>query len=281
MGGHTATRTKRQAVQLSKAGVARQGEDEQNPTIELGNKKIPVSRTGEAVENRFYEIKDGTAFHDAIHTAKFDGLQDDIDKGTYGTKQSKWYGQFVHTYGPEDYQKMKSLIVLDDGSGGLAVKDNKDVVSVFRNPTMGKRGVIDTLMPEAIAAGGDHLDCFNGYLPGTYAKFGFVPVARVKFSRGDAPEHWNYERDGEPDIIFMAHDGRSVEQIRKDTEDFQKLTPEERKHISSEQGKKIQQQIESLPYIAYDDASRYQTGDLMPESLRAIRAANTAKGSQI
>lgn len=62
----------------------------------------------------------------------------------------------------------------------------------------------------ALAAGGDRLDCFDGFLSVLYPMFGFIPVARVKFDPKFAPEKWQDEF-GTPDIVFFKHCGHSPE----------------------------------------------------------------------
>jgi hypothetical protein len=122
-------------------------------------------------------------------------------------KANNAYGAFVHAYSKEEYNSMK-LFLLNNGSkkgvAGIAVKENGDVVSVFKHPDCKiDRVATKLLLPKAIENGGNRLDCFNGMLPGIYAQIGFAPVAKVRFSESEAPSDWNYERDGKPDIIFM------------------------------------------------------------------------------
>lgn len=54
------------------------------------------------------------------------------------------------------------------------------------------------------ALGGTWLECFDGKLRETYAKQGFMTVARSPFNREYAPETWNYNTEGEPDYLVMA-----------------------------------------------------------------------------
>ena len=56
---------------------------------------------------------------------------------------------------------------------------------------------------KAISEGGIKLDCFDGFLPKLYAKFGFEPVAKVKFDPNFQPAGWKDEF-GTPDIC--VHD---------------------------------------------------------------------------
>lgn len=137
------------------------------------------------------------AFHEAIVAAK----------------EGNSHGAFVHAYTKDEYTE-QTLFLSDGGEAGFAVKKDGDIVSVFHNPKIGtKKGVAGHMLKIAIQHGGKKLDCFDGFLPKLYSKYGFVPVARLKFNREYAPEGWNYERDGEPDVIFFAHNGDSIEKI--------------------------------------------------------------------
>lgn len=67
---------------------------------------------------------------------------------------------------------------------------------------------IDNFLLDALKAlGGTCLECFDGKLRETYAKQGFVTVARSPFNREYAPETWNYDVEGEPDYLVMALPG--------------------------------------------------------------------------
>jgi hypothetical protein len=146
-----------------------------------------------------HSIKNPQAFFRAINIAK----------------SNNEHGAFVHTYDESEYEKMK-LFLVNAGAAGMAVKEG-DIVSVFKNPDMARKDLIErinnVLLVEALKNGGERLDCFDGFLPELYARFGFTPVARLGFNDDFAPEHWNFDRDGRPNIIFMAHSGDSLEEV--------------------------------------------------------------------
>ncbi len=185
---------------------------------EESTKEIKV--VTEKKEVKIIEIDDSTRFHAAIVAAKNCLLEEEQKDKTFLTKDSKHFGAFVHAYPVKEYALPKKFVTEDD-SAGMIVKKNGDIASVFKHPTNCKiRGVLTDLIPRAIKAGGNHLDCFNGSLPGMYSACGFIPVAKVKFDPQYAPEHWNKERDGEPDIIFMVYDEKvagahSIEEVGK------------------------------------------------------------------
>jgi hypothetical protein len=82
-----------------------------------------------------------------------------------------------------------SVFLTADANTGYAIKASGELVGVFS--TIKGRG--DAIVSDAILNGANALDCFDGYLPGFYARFGFVETARVA--------NWT---PGEPDVVFMA-----------------------------------------------------------------------------
>lgn len=57
-----------------------------------------------------------------------------------------------------------------------------------------------------------------------------------------APDDWNYERDGRPDIIFWIHNGESAEQIAKTL------------------GTREMPDLSHLPLMDYEEAAKYRDG---------------------
>lgn len=150
-----------------------------------------------------YDEVDAPTFYRAITTAKNYRKEEELRSGIIQTINSKWYGACVHVYPAEEYQGMRRIL-FDSERAGFALKD-RDVVSVFRHPECTIRPALDVIIPIAIELGGNRLDCFDRGLPSLYAKSGFLPVARVKFNVEYAPQDWNYERDKQPDIIYMVY----------------------------------------------------------------------------
>lgn len=160
-------------------------------------------------------------------------------------KESNEHGAFVDLKGIENYAHYNNF-VLDDGLGNVTVTDDGDIVSVVKNSNSKIKGASKQLLLTALANGGTKLDCYNGFLTDTYIGAGFEPVARVKFNRNYAPENWNYERDGEPDIIVFKHNGDSVEEVIDNYKNYDYT-------------------IENLPYMEYDEAIAYRD-NLIKES---------------
>lgn len=76
-----------------------------------------------------------------------------------------------------------------DGRSGFAVTEHGELCGVFSTV----RGRGDTLVKDAIFFGATHLDCFDGYLPGLYARHGFRETKRVP--------NWTA---GQPDVVWMS-----------------------------------------------------------------------------
>jgi len=168
----------------------------------LIEKEDIVSSENRGPNLNVHHINDSEVFNRAISAAK-----EDND-----------HGAFVHTYTPQEYKDMK-LFVVNAGAAGIAVKKDGDIVSVFKNPDMAQKDDIEKINKEllltAIDNGGKKLDCFDGFLPELYSKFGFEPGCRIKFNDEFAPESWDFKRDCRPDILFMIHNGDTVAEIKR------------------------------------------------------------------
>lgn len=132
-------------------------------------------------------------------------------KAIESAKRTNAHGAFVTKHSIDEYKDMKLYITLD-GCAGIAITSDKNIVSIFNGGE--KRGVLKTLLPLAINQGGRKLDNFNSKkLSAMYELYGFNPVSKTKFNCEFAPDDWNYERDGEPDIVFWIHNGDSAEDV--------------------------------------------------------------------
>lgn len=122
------------------------------------------------------------------------------------------YGTFVEQHTIEDYAKMPCLFLTLDGKAGIAVTADHNIVSIFNGGT--QKGVMKTLIPAAIEAGGIKLDNYDSdKLSSMYELYGFDPVSKCEFNEMFASDDWNYERDGKPDIVFWVHNGDSAENV--------------------------------------------------------------------
>ena len=105
----------------------------------------------------------------------------------------------------------------EDGLAGVAVEADGNIVGVFKNPSLRVYGAVNDLLLTAIAQGGTHLDCYvtggKHDLASKYTQMGFVPVAWLAFNREYAPDGWNYEAWGEPDVVMWVHSGETALEV--------------------------------------------------------------------
>ncbi len=109
---------------------------------------------------------------------------------------------FVTAYSVDEYEEKGAVAFLSEThKSGYVLTDENDLISVFSLPGAreGKAAIQD-----AVSRGALTLDCFEGYLPEFYEKFGFVEIDRLTWDDHYAPETWDYDRFGRPDIIFMT-----------------------------------------------------------------------------
>lgn len=122
------------------------------------------------------------------------------------------YGSFVTQRSIEEYKNMPFLFLTIDNSAGIAITSDNNIVSIFNGGE--RKGVLKTLLPIALEHGGDKLDNYdNGKLSSLYELYGFNPVSQVPFDKKFAPNDWNYDRDGEPNIVFWVHNGDKPEDV--------------------------------------------------------------------
>ena len=137
----------------------------------------------------------------SVKAKVFHNVVQDQDLGSFVAARNslpEWQRAFVTQYDSDDYKRMKTHM-LADGSAGYAVNDG-ELVSVFSKPGA-HRGA--DVLESAIKEGADHLDCFDGFLPQYYKRYEFKEYKRIPWDDNYAPEGWDFERFGKPDIVFM------------------------------------------------------------------------------
>lgn len=141
-------------------------------------------------------------------------------------------GAAVYVYPLEDYAKMQ-LFLTDNGKGGVAVKPDGDIVSVFNTPGSGNKGMVSSALQLAVQHGGNKLDCFDTVLPHLYGACGFKAVSRMHWNDDYAPEGWSKDQfknynGGKPDVVFMVYDpshGKAYQSSDGEvTDDYDKAT---------------------------------------------------------
>ena len=161
-------------------------------------------------------------------------------------KNSNPNGVMVDSHTAQELRESgaKTFLSKDNMAGGAVMPDG-NITAVFKNAnSASKRAGVDITIT-AIANGGNKLDCYGNNLLKLYSRLGFEPVAKVKFNTKYAPDGWNYEKFGMPDIYVMKHNGKSVSDVVDDYVNgtFRNFSKEE---------------IDALPYMEYDAALKYR-----------------------
>jgi hypothetical protein len=130
---------------------------------------------------------------------------------------------------PEQYWSVNSVseeaakegTVITDEDGGVVVSKEGDIKGLFKRTSSKAKGVAQKLLQKAIDAGGKKLDNFDTYLTPIYKKAGFRVVSRIPFNEEYAPDGWNKEKHGTPDVVAMVYDPNNELNIEERTfEDY-------------------------------------------------------------
>jgi len=112
---------------------------------------------------------------------------------------------FLTPYTKEEFEETKTQTFQVPGYEiGFALKPQPngelDIVSVHNNTDI--KGVGEALIDSAIRLGGTTLDHFDGFLSDFYSKKGFKEYERYKWNDEYAPENWDREQYGTPDVVL-------------------------------------------------------------------------------
>lgn len=110
----------------------------------------------------------------------------------------------------DDYKGQK-VFTTDEGRVGFAVSADGELNSVFKHPDSKLKSVIQEIVPISVAAGATKLTAFDGYLVEQYSKAGFTETSRVPFDPEQAPENWDTESMGTPDVVSMEYTGNATD----------------------------------------------------------------------
>lgn len=109
----------------------------------------------------------------------------------------------VDTVSLED-AKQGTVIKTEAGYG--FVSQSGDIKGVFKANKESAEKTGDEVLKKAVKAGGIKLDNFDGYLTKIYERNGFVIASRIPFNEEYAPDGWNKEAHGTPDVVAMVYD---------------------------------------------------------------------------
>lgn len=110
---------------------------------------------------------------------------------------------FLTEHDPEEFEDY-TLLTAEGGLAGAAVSPEGDIQNVFALDDA-ERFTGRVVFEKAIEAGGRTLDCYDGYLRDFYDEYGFRETGRMEFNPEFAPEGFNEEKFGHPDVVFMHY----------------------------------------------------------------------------
>lgn len=125
-------------------------------------------------------------------------------------------GAFLSKHDPAELED-HTLLSAADGLAGVSVSPEGDIQNLFSHPTDAPSGTGRVLIEKAIEQGGRTLDCYDGFLPDLYAEYGFRETGRIEFNPEYAPDDWNFDDYGQPDVVFMSY---QPETEYTETEDY-------------------------------------------------------------
>ncbi len=109
------------------------------------------------------------------------------------------YRHCLMIYSDEFYAKTR-VYTYEYAKAGFYIDNEGEIGNLV---ALEPRGIGADLLRCAIKLGGDHLMCFDGFLPTYYGRFGFIRSGRASWNDSFAPIGWDYEKHGRPDIIYM------------------------------------------------------------------------------
>lgn len=122
------------------------------------------------------------------------------------------------------------LFLNEDGTAGFAIKDDGDIVSVFKSSKNKQPKVVYSILMQAIENGGTKLDCYGDFLLGTYMQMGFVPEGKVAYNTEYESAEWTARKDilGEPDVYALHWGDKSADETASKLESrLAKITKEQ------------------------------------------------------
>jgi len=113
-------------------------------------------------------------------------------------------GAFLSPHSAEELAD-HTVLQTPDGDTGVSVSSEGDIQNLYSMDDA-PSGAGREMLQQAIEDGGRTLDCYDGMLSGFYASEGFREVGRMEHNPDLAPEAFDDDTYGEPDVVFMAYD---------------------------------------------------------------------------
>ena len=86
-------------------------------------------------------------------------------------------------------------------NAGFGVTNDGELVALFNDNAPSGMGM--RMVQWSKNYGVEYLWCFDGFLSENYKEHGFVVVENVEWNEEYAPEDWNYEKYGRPNVVKM------------------------------------------------------------------------------
>lgn len=238
------------------------GRSESTRGIRRGNQILPRRTVSQNLQEAFeqsgvvaaelYDFDaDNAAFSSALDAAR----AADTDHGWAVTPQ------------PSAELQGKRTFMDEGGTIGFALTDDGDIEAVFKNKQLNHtRFAMNGVIPQAIAEGGEKLDCYGDGLVRVYERYGFTPVARVEFNEQYANPGCDKSK-GTPYVYFMMHNGDSAETVVSNIGKYGHMT---------------QEQLDALPTYGkdgYDQATAYRDSLLSDRSSAPQQEQTDALGT--
>lgn len=118
-------------------------------------------------------------------------------------KSKSDHGSGLDLYPVSEYEQM-DLYLTHGNDAGFAITKEKELICLFKQTS-----VVNIkgwqIAREAGYEGARTLNCFDGFLVEMYRKAGWVVSYTLPFCDDLAPDDWDYDRDGRPDVVFMTN----------------------------------------------------------------------------
>ncbi len=121
---------------------------------------------------------------------------------TYIDARDKTYSPFLTYLGEKELSGSRLYLSKQHkGSVSYAIDPDNELFGLFNNSDI--KGIGKSAIFDAIKNGADNLFCFGGYLPKLYAQFGFIITHFAPWDEKLAPDKWDYNKYGRPNVIWM------------------------------------------------------------------------------
>lgn len=152
-------------------------------------------------DSKSQEVRNLMANPDNWVVNDYNGFVDSLNKSTRSGFLTHYTPEKLKELGATTYQ----LNGYNIGYALIPTKEGEvDIVSVHNNePDIHNVG--DVMLKNAVKNGGTQLDHFDGKLSDFYSRNGFVEHQRLKWNDEYAPEDWDYEKYGRPDVIVRKN----------------------------------------------------------------------------